>query len=268
MNAQSTVTQPTRCAFCQGEVAGIWAGSPFCRCRSCGLIARSHLPTQDELNQLYADAWDSPFEHSAETGSMDSYLARQYVDSLVSTLGRTDAAGLRILDFGAGTGALATALEQAGADVYAVEPYGHEGLIAAGHKAFAQVEDIPDSVSFHGVITMDVAEHLSRPWEDFSRLYPRIEPGGWLCVSTPNPAGLSARVGRARWREAGKSGHLVFLGEPTLGRMLRSAGFTSIRPARWHVSYGRGIQHQVAQRLLTLTRLQGASRLIAFKPAA
>ena len=88
-----------------------------------------------------------------------------------------------------------------------------------------------------------------------------------MCVSTPNPAGLSARLGRAHWREASVRPHR-FLGERTLGKILRSVGFTSIRPARWHVSYGRGVRHQIAQGLLTLTGLQGASRLIAFKPLA
>ena len=199
---------------------------------------------------------------------MDAFLARQYVDSLVSTLGRTDAHGLHILDFGAGNGALATALEKAGADAYAVEPYGHEGLLAAGHKAFAHVEDIPASVTFHGVITMDVAEHLPRPWEDFASLYARLEPGGWICVSTPNPASLSARLRGANWREAGKSGHIVFLPERTLEKILRTIGFAAVSPARWNISYGRGIRHEIAQRLLNLTGLQGASRLIAFKPLA
>jgi 2-polyprenyl-3-methyl-5-hydroxy-6-metoxy-1,4-benzoquinol methylase len=262
------IVESRRCAFCRGNLSGVWLGSSFCRCVGCGLIARTHLPSDAELYELYAEAWDEPSEHAAETGSMDDHLARQYVLGLLSTHGRTDLRGLRLLDFGAGTGALAAALEHAGADVYAVEPYGHRGLVDAGHNAFASLEDVPESVSFDGVITMDVAEHLPRPWEDFARLYGRIRPGGWICVSTPNPSGLSARVSRAKWREAGKTSHLVFLSETTLARMLRSTGFASISPARWHVRYGRGLQHELAQRLLNLTGLQGASRLIAYKPIA
>ena len=262
------IAQAMHCAFCQGELADAWSGSPFSRCLSCGLIARTTQPTQDELDELYAEAWDELGEHEAETGSMDDYLARQYVAGLQSTLGRSSLKGQRILDFGAGTGALAVAVGQAGADVYAVEPYGHQGLIDMGLKAFADIDDVPADVRFDGVISMDVAEHLPRPWDDFARLYSRIVPGGWICISTPNPAGLSARLRGANWREAAKAGHIVFLCEPTLGRILRSVGFTSVRPAHWNVSYGRGLKHELSQRLLNLTGLQGASRLIAYKPAS
>jgi hypothetical protein len=110
-----------------------------------------------------------------------------------------------------------------------------------------------------------VAEHLPRPWEDFARIYNRLEPGGWACISTPNPTGLSARISKAQWREAGKLGHLVFLSEATMNRMLSSVGFKSISPARWNVHFGRGLKHEVTQRVLNLTGLQGASRLIAYK---
>src|SRR4051794_22405833 len=115
------IAQTTRCSFCQGDLAGFWSGSPFNRCRNCGLIVRNPLPTQDELNALYAVAWDDPIVHAAETGNMDRTLARQYTQGLLATIGRTSAKGLRICDFGAGTGALVVALNEAGADAYAVE---------------------------------------------------------------------------------------------------------------------------------------------------
>src|SRR4051794_16781658 len=101
------IAQTNRCSFCEGDLTSFWAGSPFCRCRSCGLIIRSQLPTQDELDKLYPAPGAAPIVPAAETGNMEKSLARQYVAGLLSTLGRQNAKVLRILDFGAGTGALA-----------------------------------------------------------------------------------------------------------------------------------------------------------------
>jgi 2-polyprenyl-3-methyl-5-hydroxy-6-metoxy-1,4-benzoquinol methylase len=255
----------TRCTFCNGKLTILWEDPPFSRCADCYLIIQNPFPSQQELDDLYEASWTDPDANSYETGNMDGRLAEQYASELLRNLGRERAGGLRILDFGAGKGALMTALENEGAEVYGVEPYGHDRLREAGKKAYRMLGDIPQDILFDGIISMDVVEHLPQPWETFATLLRRIKPGGWLCISVPNPKGINARLNGGRWRETQKVGHIVFLEGKTLVRMLRWAGFSVARPVRWNVNYGKGFMHHLSQRLLLITGLHGAVRVIAFK---
>ena len=60
--------------------------------------------------------------------------SRIYARKLAETLGRKDFAGLKLCDFGAGRGSMATALIELNADVYAIEPFGYESPGVAGDK--------------------------------------------------------------------------------------------------------------------------------------
>jgi 2-polyprenyl-3-methyl-5-hydroxy-6-metoxy-1,4-benzoquinol methylase len=255
----------TGCTFCNGNLAMLWKDPPFSRCADCNLVMRNPFPSQQELDALYEASWSDPDANSYETGNMDGRLAAQYVGELLKNLGRERADGLRILDFGAGKGALMAALKNAGAEVYGVEPYGHDRLQEMGKNAYRSLDDVPQSISFDGIISMDVVEHLPRPWETFATLFQRIKPGGWLCISVPNPKGLNARLNGGKWREARKVGHIVFLEGKTLVRMLRWAGFSAAKPVRWNVHYGKGFMHRLSQRLLVIAGLHGAVRVIAYK---
>ena len=54
---------------------------------------------------------------------------------------------MRVLDYGAGRGAMALELKKRGADVVAVEPFGCDYLIELGVSAYRDLSDLPA----HGV---------------------------------------------------------------------------------------------------------------------
>lgn len=255
----------TRCPFCDGNLVVRWENPPFSRCTKCKLVIRNPLPSQTELDALYEASWSDPDENSYETGNMDAGLAVQYVRELLKSIGKSTGRDLRILDFGAGKGALMAALTQGGVDVYGVEPYGHHRLRNLGLKAYSALNDIPENISFNGVVSMDVVEHLWDPWETLQALFDRIQPGGWICISTPNPKGLNARLHGGQWREVQKIGHLVFFEEQSLASMLTKIGFLSPKPLRWNVRYEHGLLRHLTQKVLLAVGLQGAVRMIAFK---
>jgi 2-polyprenyl-3-methyl-5-hydroxy-6-metoxy-1,4-benzoquinol methylase len=192
-------------------------------------------------------------------------LAVEYVKGLMPSLEVANLAGLHILDFGAGKGALMTALARAGAVVSGVEPYGYDQLVSEGKLIYKTLADLPSGALFDGIVSMDVIEHLPEPWLVFSDLHRRLKPGGWLLVSTPNPRGLKARIFGSRWREAGKAGHLVFFEERTLVRMLTDVGFAKANGVKWNVRYRANWSHRLLQRLLVSTGLHGAVRVLAYK---
>jgi SAM-dependent methyltransferase len=87
------------------------------------------------------------------------------------------------------------------------------------------------------VVTMwDVIEHLHQPAETLTMVRQLLKPGGWLIVSTPNPASLDARLFRGHWKGLDVPRHTVVLDKRAMRRLLADSGF---RLARVYSFYGR-----------------------------
>jgi 2-polyprenyl-3-methyl-5-hydroxy-6-metoxy-1,4-benzoquinol methylase len=54
-------------------------------------------------------------------------------------------------------------------------------------------------LSFDGIVSLEAIEHPRDPG-GVLRLYKRLSPGGWLLITTPNAAGLPARLMGQHWR--------------------------------------------------------------------
>ena len=91
-----------------------------------------------------------------------------------------------ILDFGAGTGALARPLIAAGYRVTCVEPDNklRAGLEAAGFAAHASLSMCPDE-QFDAIYTFNVLEHIADDAGALAALSQRLKPGGRLLVYVP-----------------------------------------------------------------------------------
>jgi 2-polyprenyl-3-methyl-5-hydroxy-6-metoxy-1,4-benzoquinol methylase len=225
------------------------------------------MPDETVLAGLYDRSWERPNYNTTETGSTDTYIARKLISLLARTLGRRGIAGMRILDYGAGRGAMAGALITEGADVMAVEPFGYGFLRELGVSAYSDLSLVPSDVRFDGIVCLEVIEHLCDPCRVLKSLYKRLSPGGWLLITTPNAAGLPARLAGQHWREATKPGHIVFFTPQTLRNILRDAGFRHIRRPRWFIRYPntsplRTLAHFGLQKL----GIDGGLRMIAYRP--
>jgi len=253
-----------RCPYCRGPTRSHWARLQAIHCESCGLIVKKRGRVPDGLDELYQRSWQDPESNVAETGGTDAALAQRYAALLAASLGRKDLSGLRLLDFGSGRGEFPIALTELGASVIAVDPYGAPFLADRGLSAHADVASIPGDERFDGVTTLDVVEHLERPWEDLATLAARLKPGGWIFVATPNPKSALARLSGSRWREGRKAAHLLFLPESTLRTMLRRIGATKIERLAWPVRYHSNPLRNALQVGLRRLRLDGEVRLLAY----
>jgi 2-polyprenyl-3-methyl-5-hydroxy-6-metoxy-1,4-benzoquinol methylase len=110
------------CPQCHGRgKAKLHLQAPrFLRCDECGVMYRDPFPNAASLARLYSEGWKSPTSNTRETGATDTAIASSLLDSLVKTLGGRRLVGMRVLDYGAGRGAMALELKKRGADVVAV----------------------------------------------------------------------------------------------------------------------------------------------------
>jgi hypothetical protein len=242
-----------------------WPAADFFRCPQCELLFRHPLPASGELSKLYGRGWADPEQNLRETGGTDLLLARLFAAKLAASLGLRDFSGMRLLEFGAGRGAMLQVLQDLGAETVAVEPFGHEYLRRKGFEVFSDLKSLPQNQRFDGVITLDTIEHLAEPWVEAGQLQMLLKPGGWLFVSTPNARGLNARISRDQWREAHKPGHIVLFTPESLRRILHGCGFGRVERLQWFFGYTSNRLRTCRDLALQLLRLDGELRYLAFK---
>ena len=222
------------------------------------------MPTKEELEQLYDKSWLEPLKKTSETGGTTIRLARLYTQKLARELQIESYEKLKILDFGAGRGAMSESLREMGASVECCEPYGYEYLNRQGFKVHRDLASLSEK-KFDGIVMIDVWEHLTEPWTILSLLYGLLPSGGWLYIATANPLGLNARLRGDRWREACKEGHLMFPEPCTLERMLQEVGFSRWKRVKWLIRYSVNPAKIIIHWSMQLLGLDGELRYIAWK---
>ena len=147
----------------------------------------------------------------------------------------------RVLDIGAGNGALCAALSHAGHDVVGLEP-DLDGLALARAAApqvlfeALGVEADPELLRqrhgyFQAVVSTEVIEHLHAPHRLPALAAGMLPPGGWLVVTTPYHGYLKnlALALVNHWDQHHTAlwfgGHVKFWSRRTLTLLLRDNGF-------------------------------------------
>jgi SAM-dependent methyltransferase len=188
-------------------------------CRECGCVQQPALPRGARLLELYRDARD-PAYLEEEAGR------RATARRLLDLIGARVPTG-RLLDVGCGPGLL---LDEARRRGYA--PVGLElSRAAARHAGEVLGLDVREVAfeafeppeRFDVIVLADVLEHLEDPCAGLERAARLLAPGGVLCVVTPDPASLTARVAGARWWGY-IAAHTFLLPRRTLRELLTAAG--------------------------------------------
>lgn len=215
---------------------------------------------------MYEAAWTAPEKNPRETGVGDDANAVRYVKKLTAVLGADSLRDRRVLDFGAGRGALMRALAGQGAMSFGIEPFGYERLHRLGFPVWRTIQDVPPSVTFDAIVSIDVIEHLPAPWKQLSALRRLLRPGGWLFVATPNPQGVNALLTGQHWREALKPGHLLFFTSIGLESVLLRTGFERYDRLRVESAGLSGFGRRLLNRALVKARRDGELCYLAWKP--
>ncbi len=164
-------------------------------CVECGTVQQALLPSGDELHDLYRDVDDEAYL-AEEVGR------RATAAHLLDLIGEHVSGG-RLLDVGCGHGLLLDEARRRGFDVVGLEL----SRAAAGHARATlgldvreePVEAFVDLDGFDVVVLADVLEHLDDPVAAVDRCAGLLRPGGALCVVTPDPSSLTARIAGRRW---------------------------------------------------------------------
>jgi SAM-dependent methyltransferase len=228
------------------------------------------MPSEEQLAPLYDTAYSAA---SLAVGAPGMISPARAARGHTAFIARLCPPGGRVLDFGAGTGALAHSLRERGFLVTGVEA--SEDAVADArrrygidlHRNLAEIEPEAHG-AFDLVACVEVIEHLTDPRPILTSFARLLRPGGWLYLATPNRNGLLARAQRCRWREARDPCHLMLYNYRSLSTVLRAARFEDMRYVRFSpltvASWPRAVLH----RALQVVGLYGGLRVVARAPSS
>jgi 2-polyprenyl-3-methyl-5-hydroxy-6-metoxy-1,4-benzoquinol methylase len=203
------------CRVCSGELTMLVAGNggppaadalapsrhepgrhgDLLSCRECGTVHQPALPEGAALHDLYRDMRDDAY--------LDEEAGRRASAARLLALIAGHVPGGRLLDVGCGHGLLLDEARRRGFDVMGLElsraAVGHaRDTLGLDVRALA-LEDFDDAERFDVVVLADVLEHLEDPADAIERCSRLLAPDGVLCLVTPDPSSLTARVAGRRW---------------------------------------------------------------------
>lgn len=226
-------------------------------CRGCGAMGYYSDPSPEQLAQMYEAAWtDSRATGRFAAGSTTREIALSLVKATVGSrsLGAC-------LDFGGGSGLLASALAEIGADVYVIEPYGRDPGIE-GVTWRQSLDQLPKGIKFDHIFMVAVIEHLLDPVGVVDRLKWYLKPRrGRLIITTPNAKGWRARISGTKWHEAQNPTHINLFSPTSLEILLRRAGYRNMRRIRRPVRYHQAGLKRIALGVTQVLGVDGGIRV-------
>jgi SAM-dependent methyltransferase len=196
------------------------------RCLVCGVSTTDPWPTEAELELAYSGPYRPDSGRFAGIG--DAVLRRTRA-ALARRLDRIAPSG-RILDVGAGDGALLDALRRLGRDAVGLER-------AATRPGVVEGDLLEIEGQWAAVIFWHSLEHLPEPGRTLERAAGLLAPGGVMIVAVPNSDSVQAHAFGDRWLALDLPRHLVHISAAALKARLGMLGLTVER-----VSYLRGGQ--------------------------
>jgi SAM-dependent methyltransferase len=207
----------------------------FVRCRRCGLVYQDPRPVFEDLRRRYG-----PEYFAYELANEENFFG-------LMRLGLADIAFDRVtagmpsprtfLDVGCATGMLLQWVQGRGWEVQGADicresaEYGERVRGVRIHAGTLEEARFADG-TFAVVHFSHLIEHLDDPRGFLREVRRVLRDDGRAVITTPNIAGLQARLFGARWRSAIVD-HLVLFNRPTLRRMLAEEGFAVEREVTW-----------------------------------
>jgi len=167
------------------------------QCNNCDFVFSTSVPSNDFLSLLYES---DQLEDSVQTFARPSRAAYAYKSlstllTAMSELGQTDAQGRatkkpHILDVGCayGVGSLGLTMQHYPYKIYGVEwsKVTRDYLSKQGMITYKNINDIPNELSFDGILLNDVLEHVPEPVIFLEKLRQLSHANTAIWVNVPN----------------------------------------------------------------------------------
>lgn len=247
----TTVSTPsTLCPICttSSEIRHRWHkdGHDIVECRSCGLLFRRHLPSEEEIEAIYQEEYFRDDGALGGTGYRD-YLADESEHRLtarrrITRLRRHVAPPQQLLDVGCAAGFFLDEARRSGFNVDGID------VAPTMTRHAAEVIGIPvktglfQSSTFqeetYDCVTMwDYIEHSLAPIDDIAKAHSLLRPEGTLVIATGDARTLVAKISGRRWHLLTPRHHNFFFSAKSLRIALEKHGFTiveTVYPPAWY----------------------------------
>lgn len=186
------------CALCGSHEVDVVAttdrdGKPLRNvlCRECGLVWVDPRPTDEQLQQFYAEDYRSNYKGAAEPKKKHCYREMQRANARVERLGQVYQPGDRLLDVGAGAGFFAFVLRASHVNYHGIEPnQGYAGFarerLGLDGVEVGFLNDVQDFGAYDIITINHVFEHLPNPNESLAHMHKLLREGGHLILEVPN----------------------------------------------------------------------------------
>ena len=176
-----------------GEIIDTVDGIHVIECASCGFKHVLPLPSQEELDALYQEEYYSSekpqyLKHTEEDQSWWEMTYRQYFDLFDKHLQKESP---RLLEIGSGPGIFLKVGKERGWDVLGIEP-SQQAIASSDQFDVPVVHDFFSAESVENLGTFDLIfmdtllEHVPDPASTIDLCQSILNPGGLLCVISPN----------------------------------------------------------------------------------
>jgi SAM-dependent methyltransferase len=227
------------------------------RCGGCGSAYLDPRPTEASIGHAYATYYTHGAEPPAAPGGPRRALQNAYINArwgyalrpappiggLIGAIVPLRAAiadrelrhqpcvpGGRLLDVGAGNGALVAYARRFGWDAAGIDPDAAAVATARDQgipMKLGTLADVEETAAgtFDSVTLSHVIEHLHDPARDLRRIHRLLAPNGRVWIATPNLEALGHRLFGRDWVGLDPPRHLVLFTTASLQGLLRRAGF-------------------------------------------
>jgi 2-polyprenyl-3-methyl-5-hydroxy-6-metoxy-1,4-benzoquinol methylase len=231
------------------------------RCQSCDLGILAPMPTTDELQKLYHEAYfDDQYDKGLplDTDAFERRISQEHHRvKFFQTIKKQGT----ILDLGCGMGYFLYACRRFGYDVQGADISDFPGTYVRDELNIPLTVGGLDELDFQpatfDVVTMwHFLEHTSNPYTCLAKSIKWLKPGGLLVIDVPNYESTDAQHFWNDWVGWQIPFHLYHFNPKTLGRLLAGHNFKILRQKTYHSEY-------IKQRLGKIPLLKLLARPIA-----
>jgi len=208
------------------------------KCCSCGLGILDQRPSQEELAELYRDAYFVGHYDEGAVPGTEAMRKRLSQEGHRIKFFRPFKNKGRVLDIGCGRGYFLMACRERGFDVQGFDvsddgaAYVRETLGISVKTGI--LEDAFEGETFDVITMWHSLEHTSDPAKYLDLAGRWLKPDGVVVIDVPNYTGTDARMQWEEWKDWDLPYHLLHFTPKSLDMLLHRHGFAVIRRKTYH----------------------------------